>query len=114
MTVTRFVIFTVLTLAAAGILYAVQIPLRRKARLRTRWIVLGIKALLMSALAFALIAIASPFLWRFDYPLAAVYLTLLGDVTAEFFDLVFRKHKLFPYLLCLCTAAHLGYSMWNM
>lgn len=114
MTVTRFVFFTVLTLAAAGILYAVQIPLRRKARLRARWIVWIIKVLLMSALAFALIAIASPFLWRFDYPLAAVYLALLGDVTAEFFDLVFRKHKLFPYLLCLCTAAHLGYSMWNM
>lgn len=114
MTVTRFVFFTVLTLAAAGILYAVQIPLRRKARLRARWIVWIIKVLLMSALAFALIAVASPFLWRFDYPLAAVYLALLGDVTAEFFDLVFRKHKLFPYLLCLCTAAHLGYSMWNM
>ena len=114
MTFTRFLIFIVLTLAVAGILYAVQIPLRRKASLRTRLIVWGIKALLMSALAFALIAIASPFLWRFDDPLAALYLAMLGDVTAELIDLIIRKRKLFPYLLCLCTAAHLGYSMWNM
>ena len=114
MTTGRYLIFVFLTLAAAGILYAVQIPLRRKARLRTRWIVWIIKVLLMSALAFALIAIASPFLWRFDDPLAALYLALLGDVTAELIDLVIRKQKLFPYLLCLCTAAHLGYSMWNM
>ena len=114
MTTGRYLIFVFLTLAAAGILYAVQIPLRRKASLRTRRIVWGIKALLMSALAFALIAIASPFLWRFDYPLAALYLAMLGDVTAELIDLIIRKRKLFPYLLCLSTIAHLGYSMWNM
>ncbi len=114
MTFTRYVIFIVLTLAIAGILYAVQIPLRREKRLWIRSIAWIIKTLLMSALAFSLIAVASPFLWRFDYPLAALYLALLGDVTAEFVGLFIRKQKLFPYLLCLCTVMHLGYSMWNM
>lgn len=114
MTVTRFVIFTVLTLAVAGILYVIQIPVRRMKQPLLRCILWVLKALLMMWLAYVLIALASPFLWRFDYALTALYLALLGDLTAELIYVLIRRKKVLPILICVCTLVHLGYSMWNM
>ncbi|MBQ1438909.1 MAG: metallophosphoesterase [Solobacterium sp.] len=114
MTVTRFVIFTVLTLVIAGILYVIQIPVRRMKKPLVRCVLWVLKALLMAWLAYVLIALASPFLWRFDYALTALYLALLGDLTAELIYVLIRRKKVLPILISLCTLAHLGYSMWNM
>ena len=38
-----------------------------------------VKFIVMIGFALALIAFASPFLWKFNYPLSGIYIALLAD-----------------------------------
>ena len=51
-------------------------------RIRNKWVkalIFLIKFILLTALAFEMIADASPFLWKFAYPLMGLYVGLLSD-----------------------------------
>lgn len=65
------------------LLYAVQAPLWKSERNVVLLLVWVLKFLLMTALAFALIAFAAPVFWRYGYPFAALYIALLAEVLSD-------------------------------
>ncbi len=51
---------------------------------RFKFIAFILKGVLVIVLAYLLIAWASPFLWRTDYPLAGIYIAFLSDCFTDF------------------------------
>lgn len=67
-------------------------------KVRNRWLrilLFAVKFILMTRLAFALIAEAGPFLWKFAYPLTGIYIALASDWITDIvmFVLSFRKKE---------------------
>ena len=62
--------------------------------------IFAVKFILMIGLALALIAFASPFLWKFNYPLSGIYIALLADCMCDIVMAVwmlFRKERSFKF-----------------
>lgn len=71
-------------------------------KIRNKWLkvlVFVIKFIAMTGLAFLMIAWASPFLWKFAYPLMGIYIALAADCFCDIvmFLLSFRKKKTGKY-----------------
>ena len=79
-------------------------------RIRIKWVKVLLfiaKFFAMFALAFELIADASPFLWRFAYPLMGIYIALFSDWACDIvlFLLSFRKKEQKKYMRAAVLAA---------
>lgn len=117
MTTIKYIEIVGLTILVACILFAIQIPVRTKAKRPVRIALWVFKALVCLVLAFCLISIASRFLWLADYPLSALYLVLLADVVIEPFLLFIPKlnsKKASIELTALSTLVFLCYAIVNM
>ena len=79
---------------------AIQFPLRN---LKHKFIFLFlflVKSVLLTGIAYELIADASPFVWKYDFPISALYLALLADLSADIL-----------YLLCAFLLKKKGYKV---
>ena len=95
MTLIRYIDW-ILAVLAGFLLTAVISTLLDK--IKNKWIrllVFLVKLIAMTGLAFLLIAWASPFLWKFAYPLMGIYIALAADCfcTIIMFLLSFRKKE---------------------
>ena len=72
-------------------------------KIKKKWLkvlIFFVKFILMTGLALALIAFASPFLWKFNYPLLGIYAGLLADCICDVLMAVyslFRKKRTFAF-----------------
>ena len=117
MTLKHYLILAVLILIAFWLVYAVQIPLFRKERRSVRVVCWFVKLAVMTGAAYLLIAYASPFLWHTGYAFAALYLALLGDLTADLVSAFLKpevRKKYRPFIAGLFTLAVSAYAVVNM
>ena len=91
MTVSHYVQFVLWIIAAVALIQLVQRPIRkREGHLWLRFVLLVIKFLIAFAIAYEMIADASPLFWNWGYLFSGLYLALMGDVFADLLFLLFR------------------------
>jgi len=83
MTFGYFALWFAMCLAAYALLFAAQIPLRRKCRPVLRIIVWVVKVAMTVGVAYVVMVVPSWFSSRGVYPTVAVYAALLGDVISD-------------------------------
>ena len=113
------------TVLLSAVLFAVQIPLRRKKHPVLRTAVFLLKLLLVPGMALLFVAIESKAAYRSGDWVTAAYLALLGDTAASVAEYLFRrwprkKKTECPCFLVLCgalafvfTFSVLFYGSWN-
>ncbi len=116
MNIGLYILFILEVLAAGVLVYAVQIPLRRKLKWYWQAAIWILKFVLLIVLAYLLIATSSPLLWSIGYPLCALYIAVLGDLLAEAVTAAVRslRGKQYKYAAAAATLLFLGYGIWNM
>ena len=78
-----YILWIVQTIVAYAILFMAQLQLRRKAGWVLRAVIFVIKFLLMTGVAYSMIALDSWVTWHMSYTLGAFYLALLGDLISD-------------------------------
>lgn len=120
MTFSRYFCWTVLIAIWFLLLWVIQYPIRRKDNLFVRLLLIIVKLLLGVVLAFEIMTSASYIIAKLGFPLAALYVVLLGDSVGDILLLVFGRRRESPTIkvqtiLCLaCTVIYLFYGTVNM
>ena len=117
MTTLKYIQIVGITILMAIVLYAIQIPVRKKAKRLIRIIIWVLKLILCAYLAYCLISTSSRFLWHASYQLAAIYLAVLADVAVEPILAIIPKFKTKLGSIALTAASTLifmCYAIWNM
>lgn len=96
MTLTRYIDWVLCIIIGSVIISMIRVILDR---VRDKWLkalLFILKFILMTGLGFLLIASASPFLWKYAYPLMGIYIALLADCICDIALLLvslFRKEQ---------------------
>ena len=120
MTLGGYCLWIAITALWTVALIGVQIPFRRKNSLPTRIAILIIKLLLGLSVAFLIVAKYYEPLLKWTFPLAGLYVALLGESAGDLLQLAFVRpknqngNKLLIVFGLLCTAAYLIYGTVNM
>lgn len=96
MTFGLYVLWIVQTIIAYAILFMIQLQLRRKAGWVLRAVIFVIKFLLMTGVAYSIMALDTWVTWHMGYMLGAFYLALLGDLISDLVTLpvvIIKKRK---------------------
>ena len=91
MTTGGYIIWIMEILAAIGILYGAQYRLRQKDRPGLRIIIFWVKFLMIPGLSMLYMTVQSAFTYRFEREILAVYVALIGDVTASVVEYAVRR-----------------------
>jgi len=120
MTAGRYVFWIIMVAVWLVVLSVVQIPLRKKRSLPLRIIILAVKVISGILLAFVLVALYIEPIFRFEIPLAALYVALFGESAGDLLHLIFvrsknkNRNRLHFLLGVICTAAYMIYGTVNM
>ena len=120
MTFWRYFGWTILIAIWFLLLWAVQYPIRRKDNLFVRLLLIIVKFLLGVVIAFEIMVSGSSIMARLGFPLAALYVVLLGDSVGDVLFLIFGRRRgssgiKVQTILCLaCTFIYLFYGTVNM
>ena len=90
MTALLFILWIVEALVAYGVLWLIQIPLRKKESRIPRIIAFVVKAFLLTLTAYLSIVVDNWFTWRTGYLLGSVYVALGGDLLGDIVSFVVR------------------------
>ena len=93
MTAGRYVFWIIMVAVWLVVLSVVQIPLRKKRSLPLRIIILAVKVISGILLAFVLVALYIEPIFRFEIPLAALYVALFGESAGDLLQLAFVRPK---------------------
>ena len=117
MTTIHYLKMIALIVLAYVMVYAVQIPVRKKEHKVLSVLLWAVKWVLIIWFAYLLIAYASPFMWHFGYVAAALYLALLGDVVSDAAGVFLRRRvrrENQKYITAFMTLAVSLYAIVNM
>lgn len=120
MTLSRYFAWTLIIALWFLLLWVIQYPVRRKDNLWLRIILIVAKVLLGFVVAFEIVATVSNLMTQLAFPLAALYVVLLGDSVGDILTLIFGRKNgpsrtKVQTLLCLaCTFIYMFYGTVNM
>ena len=83
MTLSKYLILIAEILLAGLAVCAICFPFRKIRNKIVHLFLFLVKSVLMMGIAYELIADASPFAWKYDFPISAVYLALLADLVSD-------------------------------
>ena len=83
MNIQKYIEWALSILSAFLVVYLLNIAVSRKDDWRLKIVVFIIKVLAFAGLAFLLIALAHPILWKYGYPFAGLYVVLLADCLCD-------------------------------
>ncbi len=93
MNTARYIAWAASVLAGFAVMAVIRVLLEGIQHKWLKALFFIVKFLLGTALGFGLIASASPFLWKYAYPLMGVYIALISDCICDIVLLVFPRIK---------------------
>ena len=87
----KYAVWTLEIIAVWAILFAIQIPLRKKQRTVLSAVIFLLKVLLIPLTALMFVAFVQPLAYNHGDVITAVYLALVGDVAASIAEYVIRR-----------------------
>ncbi|MBQ6334695.1 MAG: metallophosphoesterase [Erysipelotrichaceae bacterium] len=120
MTLSKYLVLIVEILFAGLAVSVIQFPLRKTKRKIIYLFLFLLKFVLLTGIAYELIADASPFVWKYDFPISALYLAILADLVADILYLpssfLFHKKgfRVKSILMMIMLVVISSYSIINM
>lgn len=109
MTTIRYIEWAASVLFGTAVILGISRLTDKIQKLWLKVLIFILKFILMTGLALLLIAYASPFLWKYNYPLSGIYIALLADCICDIVMAavsLFRKKQKFSFravVFCIIT-----------
>lgn len=120
MTLSKYFILIAEIVLAGLAVCTIQFPLRKITNKIIHVLLFPVKFFLLTGIAYELIADASPFVWKYDFPISAFYLALLADLSADILYLLSaillkkKGYKVKMTLTMILLTVISSYSIINM
>ena len=121
MTLSLCFIWIILNIVFFAVISVIQYPMRKKKLVPVRIILIPVKFLLASTIAYLIMVQDIGFIFWFSYAFGALYIVLFGDMFGDIFTLpviIKGKHdktaRLHLVISALCVSAYLAFGMINM